>query len=110
MEEAERTQYDIKKQRELYRRVATRGSVLYFVVADLANINYMYQYSLDFYLKLFKLRLANSKKADILDERLEILINDITLSTYTNICRGLFEQDKLMFSFMNTSSILRRAG
>jgi dynein heavy chain len=55
------------------------------------------------------LRLKNSKKSDVLEERLTILIDDITNSVYTNICRGLFEQDKLMFSFMNTSGILRRS-
>jgi dynein heavy chain len=27
-----------------------------------------------------------------------------------NICRGLFEKDKLLYAFLNLSSILRRAG
>ena len=64
MEEAERISFDIARDRENYRGVAIRGSVLYFVVADLANINFMYQYSLDFFLRLFVLRLNNSKKSD----------------------------------------------
>jgi dynein heavy chain len=42
MEESERTSYEIARDRENYRGVAIRGSVLYFVVADLANINFMY--------------------------------------------------------------------
>ena len=42
MEEAERIALDIARDRENYRCVAVRGSVLYFVVADLANINFMY--------------------------------------------------------------------
>ena len=37
-------------------------------------------------------------------------MGDITASFYTNICRGLFEVDKLLYSFLNSASILRRGG
>jgi len=37
------------------------------------------------------------------------LIDDVTKSFYLNICRGLFEVDKLLYSFLNASSILKRA-
>ena len=53
MIEAEVTAKNIDENRENYRIVARRGSVLYFVVADLANIDPMYQYSLEFFTKLF---------------------------------------------------------
>lgn len=43
--------------REQYRSVATRGSVLYFVVADLARVDPMYQYSLLYFSNLFKSRI-----------------------------------------------------
>jgi len=42
MIEAEKTAVVINESRESYRSVARRGSVLYFVIADLANINEMY--------------------------------------------------------------------
>lgn len=42
MIEAEQTAKMIDENRENYRVVARRGSVLYFVVADLANIDPMY--------------------------------------------------------------------
>lgn len=40
---------------------------------------------------------------------MDILLSDITESFYLNICRGLFEKDKLLYSFLNAAQILRRA-
>lgn len=110
MIEAEQTAQMIDENRENYRCVATRGSVLYFVVADLANIDPMYQYSLEFFSKLFVMRLEKSEKSADLDQRLSILISDVTRAFYFSICRGLFEKDKLIYSFLNTAQILRRNG
>lgn len=49
MIETEATEEKISVAREKYRSVATRGSVLYFVVAQLAEIDPMYQYSLKYF-------------------------------------------------------------
>ena len=105
MIEAEQTAKLINENRENYRPVAIRGSVLYFVIADIGLINDMYQYSLEFFMRLFKLRLERSEQSDQLEKRLQILIEDITRAFYQSICRGLFEKDKLLYSFLNTSSI-----
>lgn len=40
---------------------------------------------------------------------MDILENDITRAFYFSICRGLFEKDKLLYSFLNTTSIERRS-
>jgi dynein heavy chain len=82
MKEAEQMTIEINKNRENYRTVATRGSVLYFVIASCALMDNMYQYSLAFFSALFNLRLKLSKKADNLDERLDILITDVTIQFY----------------------------
>ena len=42
--EAEHTTKEINDTREDYRVVATRGSIIYFVIAGLSNVDPMYQY------------------------------------------------------------------
>lgn len=73
-------------------------------------MNEMYQYSLEFFSRLFNRRLDKAAKSEVHDERINNLLGDITSSFYTNICRGLFEVDKLLYSFLNAASILRRGG
>merc|ERR1719460_2347858 len=93
-----------------YIPVAVRGSILYFVIADLALIDPMYQFSLFYFLGLFGRSIDNAAQSDDLIERLMILSNDITFNTFTNVCRGLFEKHKLIFSFMITAQIMMRQG
>jgi len=78
---------------------------LYFAIADLALIDPMYQYSLEFFVRFFKRRLDQAESCEDLEQRLQILIKDVTISFYTNICRGLFEKDKLLYSFLITMKI-----
>lgn len=107
--EAEETSEKIFISREKYRPVARRGSVLYFVIAGLSLVNEMYQYSLEFFTRLFKMRLEKSEASDEIERRLIILIDDLTKAFYLSICRGLFERDKILYSFLNAAQILMRA-
>ena len=53
LEDAAVVEEQINETRNQYRTVATRGSILYFVIADLALIDPMYQYSLIYVKRLF---------------------------------------------------------
>ena len=66
--------------------------------------------SLKFYKDLFSQRLQRAEKNDDVPERLKILIDDVSLNMFTNICRGLFEKDKMIYAFMIAVGILRQAG
>jgi dynein heavy chain len=107
MDKAIVTNEEIARIRESYKSVAVRGSILYFVVADMARINDMYQNSLQFVKMLFNKAIDMSTPSNIEEERLKNLIDTISRIIYTNICRGLFERDKLIFSFLIATSIDR---
>ena len=110
MTEAERTTAEITAAREQYRPVATRGSLLYFVIADLANIDPMYQYSLQAFTRLYNLRIERSDPGTGLEDRLKILQQDLTWSFFLNICRGLFNRHKALYAFMTATAIARHSG
>lgn len=63
--ETEATQTQLAKQREIYLPLAERGSLLYFIAADLPLIDSMYQFSLSWFLNLF------CKCIDIREENVE---------------------------------------
>ena len=49
-----------------------------------------------------------SSKSDVLEERVSNMIQVTTEDVYTNVCRGLFEKDKRMFSFLIGIQIMRQ--
>ncbi|XP_062985188.1 dynein axonemal heavy chain 6 [Elgaria multicarinata webbii] len=106
--EAETTEEKINAAREKYRPVATRGSVMYFVIASLSEIDPMYQFSLKYFKQLFNTTIETSEKNDVLELRLAILLSQTLYATYTNVSRGLFEQHKLIYSFMLCIEIMRQ--
>ncbi|CAH8627144.1 unnamed protein product [Schistosoma bovis] len=106
--EATLTEQKITIARSKYLPIATRGSVMYFVITSMAEIDPMYQYSLKYFKNLFNTTIQNCPNVTTLDERIQILIDSITIATYNNISRGLFERDKLIFSFMLCIEILKQ--
>uniref|UniRef100_G1R661 Dynein axonemal heavy chain 1 n=1 Tax=Nomascus leucogenys TaxID=61853 RepID=G1R661_NOMLE len=107
---AEQTEKDIDLTRMEYIPVAVRTQILFFCVSDLANVDPMYQYSLEWFLNIFLSGIANSERADNLKKRISNINRYLTYSLYSNVCRSLFEKHKLMFAFLLCVRIMMNEG
>ncbi|KAL0235884.1 hypothetical protein GEMRC1_002466 [Eukaryota sp. GEM-RC1] len=117
----------IDRKRDLFEPVAKASSVLFFCTSDLSTIAPMYQYSLEWFTALFRnalskapskvesdipslfvLKSSSSRKPTLstVEQRLSALNHFFTRALFFNVCRGLFSQDKLLFSFVLCSRIL----
>jgi len=108
--EAEKTEIKIDEARTGYRPVAQRTSGLFFCISDLASMDPMYQYSLDFFKGLFSTAIQNSEPSEDLEERLAFINKECLESLYRNICRSLFERDKLIFSALLAFKLMEMEG
>jgi predicted restriction endonuclease len=62
LQKARELQISLDQEREVYRRIASAGSSLFFTIMDLVKINNMYQFSLPMFLKLFQRALVKGTK------------------------------------------------
>uniref|UniRef100_A0AAY5L8A9 Dynein, axonemal, heavy chain 7 n=1 Tax=Esox lucius TaxID=8010 RepID=A0AAY5L8A9_ESOLU len=79
---AEVTEVKIDETRMGYTPIAVHSAILFFSIADLANIEPMYQYSLTWFINLFIASINNSDKSDILEDQLRHALSHTFFHTY----------------------------
>ncbi|MEQ2228566.1 Dynein heavy chain 3, axonemal, partial [Ilyodon furcidens] len=104
------TEKEIDNTRMGYRPVAEHSAILFFCISEMANIEPMYQYSLTWFLSLYQHSISESPKSNVVSERINNIVEHFTLCIYNNVCRSLFEKDKLLFSLLLTVGILQGKG
>lgn len=80
--------------------VATRGSIIYFVIAGLSNVDPMYQYSLKFYKDLFTQRLQRAEKHEEVQQRLRQ--GEFTYGVALGL--GIFASERLLQRALSVDS------
>jgi len=92
-EDASRRLVDIEKMKEkhtktrnFYKNAANRAANLFFCVADLSNVEPMYQWSLDWFIDLYKYTIDQDPK--VKETRVQDIINLFTKYLYTRISRS----------------------
>lgn len=72
------TEKKINIAREEFRAVAARGSILYFLIVEMSNVNVMYQNSLKQFLIIFDSSITKSEKSNNTTERINIILKYLT--------------------------------
>ncbi|KAL0129655.1 hypothetical protein PUN28_001727 [Cardiocondyla obscurior] len=99
------TEQKIDVAREEFRPVATRGSVLYFLICDMPHVNCMYQTSLVQFLERFDISMARSERSPVNQRRINYIIEYLTYDIFKYKARGLYEIHKYMFILLMTLKI-----
>lgn len=102
LELASKTAVEIEALRNVYRPVAKRGALLFFLLSDMAAVSPMYQYSLGSYLTVFSYSLRKALPDVIIKTRLRNIVNTLTKSVYEYGCTGL---QFIVFHFSTVSLI-----
>ncbi len=100
LKEAQNLQASLDKEREVFRKIASNGSALYFLIMDLVKINNMYQFSLPVFIKLFQRALKKPEKSDPIsvDQRINQVCDKLQKLVLEYVSRSLFKADRLMFA------------
>ena len=106
MEASKKTEELISNFRNTYMVVAERAALLYFCASDFSVVDPMYQFSLKWFVSLFKNAISKTSRSDNTQELIHNLNETIAIHFYQNASFSLFSRHKLLFSTLLATRIL----
>ena len=91
---------DMKTASLQYLSAAQHATILYETIQHLRCINPMYQYSFDWFTKVFRSSIENSNKSNNIEKRLRYLKDHLTYSLFCQVSYSLQDEDGLIFAFL----------
>ena len=105
---AKETEVKINILREVYRRVAAEGAMLYFLLIQLCIVDHMYQYSLESFTTFFFKAIQKTETFEDEEPRVLALRDMIRMTIYQWVSRGLFEKHKQIFRTQLTFRLMQK--
>lgn len=103
---AVKTEIDLERQE--YFVAARHASVLYRCIQRLAHINYMYQFSLDWFVRMFVDNVRETpKRHQTLSQRLREINQNFTQRIYQKTSQTLYKTDRMAFAFLICIELMR---
>jgi dynein heavy chain len=96
--EGQETAKIINTAREVYRPVAARGSLHFFLVDKLNALAHMYQYSMANYVDILNKGIALTPQSADLSERIANMVDISCYTVFSYVASGLFERHKLVYA------------
>ena len=119
------TEAKISAAREVYRPVASRGSLLYFLIDNLDTLDRVYHYSMANFVFILRKGMSVTPggadegrvpeaqrlgEAVPLEQRVKLLIDTTSYEVFQYVAQGLFERHKLIVAAQLCVLILRKDG
>ena len=106
MAASEKTEKLINQFKHKFKHVSERAALLYFCASDFAVIDPMYQFSLKWYVNIFKQALVEADHPQDQNQLINSLNASIAFKFFQSVSFSLFSRHKLLFSFLLSTRIL----
>jgi len=100
----------VDQSRDVYKSVSQKGTLFYMSLSGLKEIDPLYQFSIQSFMKLFLNSIDSAKKDENLLNRISNIISQLTNDVYEFSNISIYEKHNLLFLFQIACTLDRDAG